>query len=525
MRRDVTGPTGPVMCSARPRRRGEARPAPGGRVTSRLIGLCSRTRDRLRTPELRDRVDGLVTRLGEPRIRVAVGGRTNAGKSTLVNALLQERLAATGATETTRLVTWFRHSHQARVRVHRRDGGERVLPLAPGGGVGASVGDADVEGVGHLTVETPNDALTRHTLVDTPGMDSLSKLDPDSLAALGDADAVVYLMPHPGERDVEAIDAVRGWAGGLRLGAANMLGVLSRVDTLSDDDDPWPTARRVADRYARELRAVLSDVVPVAGLLAETARGPDFTEADARVLRTLAEADRGRVTRALRSVQRLRGWAEAPVDVADRERLLELLGLHGLRVGLALLDEGRRSTPALLEGFAQRSGVATVLERIDTVFVAGADRLRASAGIAALEHLGWDAPDEVDRRALLALQSDLDRLRLEPALRQVELAAALVDLEAGRMRLGDDDVARLRDLATGVDDARRLGLAEGAGREEVAAAAAAQIPQWRRLEARPSRVLQRHVRTARELCEHILFATPQDEAPTPPSWQARTPSR
>ncbi|MDF2976257.1 MAG: GTP-binding protein HSR1-related protein [Actinomycetospora sp.] len=475
---------------------------PVGPVTARLIELCTRTRDRLRTPELRDRVDGLVTRLGEPRIRVAVGGRMNAGKSTLVNALLQERLAATGATETTRLVTWFRHGHQARVRVHGRDGGERVLPLAPGGGVGASVGDADTAGIGHLTVETPNDALTRHTLVDTPGMDSLSRLDPDSLAALGDADAVVYLMPHPGANDVEAIDAVRGWAGGLRLGAANMLGVLSRVDTLSDDDDPWPTARQVADRYARDLRAVLSDVVPVAGLLAETARGPDFTEADARCLRTLADADRGRVTRALRSVQRLRRWEDAPLDAADRERLLEMLGLHGIRVGLALLDEGRRSTPALLEGFAQRSGIA------------------------ALEHLGWDAPDEVDRRALLALQSDLDRLRLEPALRQVELAGALVDLEAGRMRLGDEDVARLRDLATGVDDARRLGLEAGAAPAAVAAAAAAQIPQWRRLEARSSRVLQRHVRTARELCEHILFTGPDGSgAPTPPTWQARTPSR
>jgi hypothetical protein len=482
----------------------EEHPGPVGPVTSRLVGLCARTRDRLRTPELRDRVDALVTRLSEPRIRVAVGGRMNAGKSTLTNALLQERLAATGATETTRLVTWFRHGHQARLRVHRRDGTERVLPLAPGRGVGASVGAADEE-LSHLTVETPNDALSRHTLVDTPGMDSLSRLDPDSLAALGDADAVVYLMPHPGEGDVVAIETLRSSAGGLRLGAANMIGVLSRIDTLAGEDDPWPTARRVADRYARELRAVLSDVVPVAGLLAETARGPDFGEPDARALRALAAADRARVTRALRSVQRLRNWADAPIAPDDRERLLDLLGLHGIRVGLELLDEGRRATPALLDGFAARSGIDTVLERIDTVFVAGADRLRASAGIAALEHVGWGARDEVDRRALLSLQSDLDRLRLEPALRQVELAAALVDLEAGRMRLGDEDVARLRDLATGVDDARRLGLEADADREAVAAAAAAQIPAWRRLEARPSRALARHVRTARELCEHILF--------------------
>lgn len=491
--------------------------SPVGPVTTRLVARCADTRDRLRTPELRARLDALVTRLSEPRIRVAVGGRMNAGKSTLANALLQERLAATGATETTRLVTWFRHGHQARIRVHHRDGTERLVPLSAGG-VGATVGAGAGEQIGHLTVETPNDALTRHTLIDTPGMDSLSKLDPDSLAALGDADAVVYLMPHPGERDVEAIEAVRGWAGGLRLGAANMLGVLSRIDTLSGEDDPWPTARRVADRYAGELRAVLSDVLPVAGLLAETARGPDFAETDARALRTLAGAERAGVLRKLRTVQRFRGWVEGPLAPDERERLLDLLGLHGIRVGLELLDEGRRSTPALLEGLVLRSGIDAVLERIESVFVAGADRLRASAGIAALEHL-WEAPDEADRAALRALQSELDRLRLEPALRQVDLATALVDLENGRMRLGDADVARLRDLATGADDARRLGLPADADAEAVAAAAAAQIPGWRRLEARPSRVLQRHVRVARELCEHMLFAS----APPGGTWQARTP--
>ena len=55
---------------------------PVGPVTTRLVALCADTRDRLRTPELRERLDALVTRLSEPRIRVAVGGRMNAGKST-----------------------------------------------------------------------------------------------------------------------------------------------------------------------------------------------------------------------------------------------------------------------------------------------------------------------------------------------------------------------------------------------------------------------------------------------------------
>ena len=42
-------------------------------------------------------------------VRVAVGGRVSAGKSTLVNALLGQRVLVAGAGEVTRVVTWLRY--------------------------------------------------------------------------------------------------------------------------------------------------------------------------------------------------------------------------------------------------------------------------------------------------------------------------------------------------------------------------------------------------------------------------------
>ena len=478
-----------------------------GPLTGRLVDLCESVRPRLRSRELRDSLSVLSARLAEPRIRVAIGGRMNAGKSTLVNSVLGQRLAATGATETTTLVTWFCHGPQDRVHVHRRDGASALVPAAAGGGVPDDAVLGDHASISHLVVETPNEALRRrHTIVDTPGLDSLSRLDPDSLSAMSGADGVLYLMPHPGESDREAIDAVRTWAGGLRLGAANIVGVLSRIDTLSADPDPWPVAHRVAGDYARELRSALSTVIPVAGLLAETALGADFTEADTRALRRLAAADRFDVEDALLSVGEFRAWPESPCDATERERLLSLLGLHGIRVALALLDEGHLSTSALLTGLAVRSGISEVLEHVDAVFVRGADRLRASSAMAALDQSGWQTADPGDREVLLRLQSSLDQVRLEPAMRQVELATALADVEQGRVRLAEPDLARLTALATGPDDARRLGLPADTAGEAVCDAADAQIARWRALETRPSRLLQRHARTARELCEHIYFA-------------------
>ena len=105
-------------------------------------------------PQLLDRVRGLVRhvaglyqggpaaagldraarRLDEP-LRVAIAGRIKAGKSTLLNAMVGQELAATDAGECTRIVTWFRDGHTYRVQAQLRDGSSRQLPPGPTGGL------------------------------------------------------------------------------------------------------------------------------------------------------------------------------------------------------------------------------------------------------------------------------------------------------------------------------------------------------------------------------------------------------
>jgi hypothetical protein len=70
---------------------------------------------------LRDALDG--------PLRVAIAGRVKAGKSTLLNALVGERLAPTDAGECTRLVTTYREALGYQVVAIGRDGAAE--PVAP----------------------------------------------------------------------------------------------------------------------------------------------------------------------------------------------------------------------------------------------------------------------------------------------------------------------------------------------------------------------------------------------------------
>jgi len=458
-----------------------------------------------------------MARLRDDRLRIAVGGRLNAGKSTLINALVGQQVAATGATECTTLVAWFRASHQNRIEVRRTDGGSYHVPGKPGGGV---PGDLSALGsprpeISEIVVEVVNDRLaTEYTIVDTPGMDSLSGLDDVAMDALARADALLYVMPHPGEGDMAALEALRRRASA-SITSANVLGVLSRIDELGDGAaDPWPDARRLAATYSARLSGLVATTIPVVGLLAQTALGDAFTEDDSRLvgrLATTATTSPLGLENALYSTGSFRTWESGPLAAAERERLLSLLGRHGLRAAVEAYGRGITGTAGLLDELRRRSGIDELLAAIRARFVAAADRLRAVTAMAALDDAssaGGRTPAERD--ALAALRAELAEVRRHPLLRQAELGAALADLAARRLRLGGTEAGALLALATGTGAAACLGLPADASGRLIARAADAQIRLWRQLEDASSRVTSRHARTARELCEALYFGAVAD---------------
>src|SRR5690606_37036291 len=123
-------------------------------------------------PDLRVRVTEIRTGLAEP-LRIAVAGRVKAGKSTLVNALLRQRVAPTDVGECTRLVSWYRYGVPERLEIVRRDGQRETRPLQPDGSLPSTLGLA-VADVERLDVYLSIDDLQRLTIIDTPGLQSAS---------------------------------------------------------------------------------------------------------------------------------------------------------------------------------------------------------------------------------------------------------------------------------------------------------------------------------------------------------------
>lgn len=164
------------------------------RVLLDAAGLCTGAEDA-------DLLRRLAGTLGEP-LRVALAGLVKAGKSTLLNALLSERVAATDAAECTRMITSYEYGADAAASAQLRDGSWHDLDVATAqGSVSVNTGDLAADDVSRIVVRLPHAHLRDLTVIDTPGIASLSTevsrrtqdfLRPQTVDQ--PADAVIFLM-------------------------------------------------------------------------------------------------------------------------------------------------------------------------------------------------------------------------------------------------------------------------------------------------------------------------------------------
>src|SRR5262245_37496490 len=93
-------------------------------VSAAVVAITNRIE--AEEPALAVAAKAIRERLEGP-LQVAIAGRVKAGKSTLLNALVGERLAPTDAGECTRIVSWYRKGPSYQVSARLRDGRDQQL--------------------------------------------------------------------------------------------------------------------------------------------------------------------------------------------------------------------------------------------------------------------------------------------------------------------------------------------------------------------------------------------------------------
>ena len=455
----------------------------------------------------------LLTRLDEP-LRVAIAGRLKAGKSTLLNALVGERLAATDAGECTRIVTWYSDGPAERAWAHPRGAAPRQIRFS-------RVDDHTLlriepfraEDLERIVVEVPSVRLQRLTLIDTPGIGSLSTdvsaRTVDALSHTGGdapvADAVLYLMRHLHASDVQFLEAFHDHQF-FGVTPVNAIGILSRADEVGGGrTDAIDIARRIAGTYRHDarVRGLVQTVLPVAGLLAEA--GTALRERDYEVLRTLTGSDES----LLLSADRFGADdATTPVGTAVRRELLAALGLTGVRLSVALIRAGLAdSSGALARELRQRSGLDEVRQTLLTQFTERSDLLKAQGALLTVERL-------LDTRPVA--EADALRARVESILagahELVELRL-LNDLRTGVVELpepGLTDEAEVLLGLSGTAPRSRLGLPPDSPDDALRPAVLTALRRWQRLGESPvaSAGVRRVAAVLRRTCEGLLATTP-----------------
>ncbi len=437
-------------------------------------------------------LDTARARLDGP-LRVAIAGKVKAGKSTLLNALVGERLAPTDTGECTKIVTWYQDGHTYQVVLHPRDGTAPVQVRfhRDEGAIEVDLDGRDPLSVDRLDITWPSSNLRKLTLVDTPGVDTLSEgvaerafdfLDPKDTET--PADAVLYLMKHIHTSDLGLLEAFHDETVS-QPNPVNAIAVLSRADEIGGGRiDAMASAQRIADRYGLDsrLRRLVQVVIPVAGLLAETAE--TLTEQEFGWLQELAVVSRKDVETLLLSADLfIQARPETPLTSIEREQILARFGIFGIRQALTLLRAKKvTSSVELSRELTKRSGLIDLHTILTTLFVDRAAVLKARSALLTVERLCEENP-QIPQSAQLLLDIEQVMAGAHPFNELATMAA----IRTGQVLAKDEDLFALEQTlgSSGTASWQRLGLTAEATPEEIRAAAFEAIGKWQRMAESP----------------------------------------
>lgn len=341
---------------------------------------------------------GILDELRQP-LRVAVVGKTKAGKSTLINSLVGASVAPTDTLSCTRIVAWYRdHDKADWAQARLRDGRNPVTIAWPPAAepVAAGVTNDDIEDFHVWRRGLPQ--LDSWTVIDTPGY---NESEPDvrerTRRVFGGEtiDAVVFVLNGTtAEEELGFFSAVHADLGAVfaassgenysspsDFGLVNTIAVLTRIDN-GNEHDPFDNARKIIAQNEAAMRGVTTTIIPVLGLVAETAR--ILTEDDYNGLMRLTSLQD------YEFAAQLFGAAAARAGLTDLAiaRIPKLLGSYGMNLTVKLLRTGElTSKDALAAALLTESKLGELEQALRERFTDRADALKARTAVRRLDRL------------------------------------------------------------------------------------------------------------------------------------------
>lgn len=435
-------------------------------------------------------LDSLERRLGEP-LRVALVGSVKAGKSTLLNGLLGERIAPTDSRECTKIVTWYHHGVRPKVVAHTVDDREvTIAARRQNDRFELELAGLHPDEFERLDVTWPAPGVEGITLIDTPGTVSILEqvshqthqfLLPEEGAA--GADAVIYLLRSLHETDVHYLRSMHERT---RYGSASIgsIAVLSRADELGSGRLAAMLSVGEAVERLRshpDLQGLCETVVPVAGLMGMGAVG--LRQADFMTFKRLADRAHDETKALLVTAERFIA-AREPWLPAERVRidLLDRFGMYGIRIAVAVLRGGVADANALAAELTRRSGLDELRRVIDVHFRQRSAELKAHSIVLALHRLLRAYPVADSEELVIAAEEHMIGVH---TFREMQLVGRLAGPNVG---LPDDMATQLERIigGHGAGLSARLGVdTDCYSLDELLTLAAQQLEQWRALLANP----------------------------------------
>ena len=305
---------------------------PSEHPTSEPLGQLARIARTLGLVAVAEDAKLFAARVAEGRFFVVCVGQFKRGKSSLLNALVNDRVLPTGVVPVTSVVTVMRHGSARAARVRRRDGAWEPVPIDRlADYVSEERNPGNREEVAAVEVLLPDPLLeTGMCLVDTPGLGSVFTASTEATRAfLPHIDAALVVVGADPPISADELDLLHAAAERV----VNLIVVLNKADRLPDEERA--EARAFTERILREhLGPSVGRILEVSAAERLAGTGPprDWDRLR-RVLATLAErSGTGLVQRAERRGLEVLGGRVLHELAERRDALLRPLDESAARV-------------------------------------------------------------------------------------------------------------------------------------------------------------------------------------------------